>query len=47
MKQRISLVALFIFILILMFVLFPKSCQQASGSPFPGTRQLQVTSVGE
>ncbi len=33
MKKKTSVVAIFIFILIIMFFLFPKSCQQGQGSP--------------
>jgi hypothetical protein len=31
MKKKTSVVAIFIFILIVMFFLFPKSCQQGQG----------------
>lgn len=33
MKKKTSIVAIFIFILIVMFFLFPKSCQQGEGGP--------------
>jgi hypothetical protein len=33
MNKKTTTVAIFIFILIVMFFLFPKSCQQGEGSP--------------
>ncbi len=35
MKKKTSVVAIFIFILIVMFFLFPKSCQQGQGNVAP------------
>ncbi len=36
MNKKTTTVAIFIFILIVMFFLFPKSCQQGQGSPVAG-----------
>jgi hypothetical protein len=35
MSKKTTTIAIFIFILIVMFFLFPKSCQQGQGSPAP------------
>jgi hypothetical protein len=35
MKRKISVVALFIFIVIVIFFLFPRGCQQGEGAELP------------
>ena len=35
MKRKISVVAIFIFIMIVIFFLFPRGCQQGEGAELP------------